>query len=295
MDNRLATIATFPQALLAHAAKNYLAQQGMRAFVADEFTTVQSWPVYIEAKPQVPLADAQRRGSCLPMPGNRLTTRRHRRIQTMPFDLRPTLRGKLVELRPLAPTTSTRCTPWPPIRSCGSNIPVGIATSSRCFGKFFAEALACGGALAAINLADSRMIGSSRFDRYDEGRSEIEIGWTFLARSHWGGPYNREMKRLMLQHAFRFVRRVVFSVGSGNIRSQQAVEKIGGHPSGSRVRSKRPDDADLRDHRRGVPREPAVGHTSPTRKRGSLTVHSGRRRAALPRPRAAAGGYPASG
>ena len=40
--------------------------------------------------------------------------------------------------------------------------------------------------------------------------------------------YNRELKRLMLEHAFRFVRSVVFLVGPGNLRSQRAMEKVGG-------------------------------------------------------------------
>jgi hypothetical protein len=42
------------------------------------------------------------------------------------------------------------------------------------------------------------------------------------------------MKRLMLDHAFRFVDRVVFLVGPQNLRSQRAVEKIGGVRMGSR-------------------------------------------------------------
>ena len=58
--------------------------------------------------------------------------------------------------------------------------------------------------------------------------SEIEIGWTFLARSHWGGRANREVKRLMLDHAFTFVDTVVFWVGDQNWRSQGAMTKIGG-------------------------------------------------------------------
>jgi RimJ/RimL family protein N-acetyltransferase len=44
------------------------------------------------------------------------------------------------------------------------------------------------------------------------------------------------MKRLMLEHAFRFVRCVVFLVGPQNLRSQRAVEKIGAVRAGSRVR-----------------------------------------------------------
>jgi N-acetyltransferase len=79
------------------------------------------------------------------------------------------------------------------------------------------------------------VIGTSRFHGYDAERSEVEIGWTFLARSRWGGMYNGELKALMLGHAFRFVRNVVFFVHSGNIRSQRAVEKLGAVRGGERV------------------------------------------------------------
>ena len=102
------------------------------------------------------------------------------------------------------------------------------------FRLFFREALESGGALVAIDTKDGRVIGSSRFHGYDGDKSEVEIGWTFLARSHWGGRYNGEMKQLMLQHAFRFVDRVVFLVGLHNRRSQRAVEKLGGVRVGSR-------------------------------------------------------------
>jgi RimJ/RimL family protein N-acetyltransferase len=88
--------------------------------------------------------------------------------------------------------------------------------------------------LAVVEGRDRRVIGSSRYHGYDEHRSEVEIGWTFLARSHWGGVYNGELKRLMLRHAFRFVDVVVFLVAPANVRSQRAVENIGGVPAGSR-------------------------------------------------------------
>lgn len=91
-----------------------------------------------------------------------------------------------------------------------------------------------GGALIAIDSKNGQVIGSSRFHGYDKEKSEIEIGWTFLARSHWGGIYNREMKQLMLRHAFKFVNRVIFLVGPHNLRSQRAVEKIGGVRVGSK-------------------------------------------------------------
>jgi len=94
-----------------------------------------------------------------------------------------------------------------------------------------------GGALIALELADGRVIGSSRFHGYDDEASEVEIGWSFLARAYWGGHYNGEMKRLMLQHAFRFVENVVFLIGSENRRSRRAVEKIGARLAGTRVGS----------------------------------------------------------
>ena len=96
------------------------------------------------------------------------------------------------------------------------------------FRAFFEDALASSGALVALDRAIGQIIGSSRYHGYDAEKSEIEIGWTFLARSHWGGVYNGEMKRLMLDHAFRWVERVVFVIGTQNFRSQRAVEKIGG-------------------------------------------------------------------
>ena len=106
------------------------------------------------------------------------------------------------------------------------------------------EALQSGGALIAIDRKTQRVIGSSRFHGYDREPSEIEIGWTFLARSHWGGAYNGEMKRLMLSHAFKFVDNVIFSIGSNNLRSQRAVEKIGGVRIGGRTETLTTDDAD---------------------------------------------------
>jgi N-acetyltransferase len=106
------------------------------------------------------------------------------------------------------------------------------------FRPYFETLLRSREALVALDRATGAIIGMSRFHAYDPQRSEVEIGWTFLARSHWGGTYNRELKTLMLSHAFRFVRFVVFLVSPENIRSQRAIEKLGAVRFGSR-----PDDA----------------------------------------------------
>jgi len=105
------------------------------------------------------------------------------------------------------------------------------------FREFFRGAMESGGAFAALDAKDRRMIGSTRFANYRPAESEIEIGWTFLARSHWGGAFNGEMKQLMLRHAFQYVQRVVFVVGPSNMRSRRAVEKIGGVLAGTRTDS----------------------------------------------------------
>jgi RimJ/RimL family protein N-acetyltransferase len=153
----------------------------------------------------------------------------------MPFDLQPCLTGDLLELRPLRPED------FPDLYAVAADPliweqhPSSDRYQEEVFKAFFREALESGGALIALDRKDGRVIGSSRYYGYDEEKSEIEIGWTFLARSHWGGAYNREMKRLMLRHAFRFVSSVNFLVGPRNFRSQRAVEKIGGVRVGSRL------------------------------------------------------------
>lgn len=162
--------------------------------------------------------------------GSRASPRRPpaRYDPAMTFDPQPTLEGRLLALRPL------RAEDWTDLFAVASDplIWEQHPEPERCredvFRAFFAAALASGGALAAVDVQSGRIVGSSRFHGYDEGRSEVEVGWSFLARSHWGGAYNGEMKRLMLEHAFRFVKSVVFLVGPRNLRSRRAIEKVGG-------------------------------------------------------------------
>ncbi len=153
----------------------------------------------------------------------------------MPFDLQPSLTGELLELRPLRAEDFADLYAVAADPLIWEQHPSKDRYKEEVFKDFFREALASGGALIAIDLKDKQVIGSSRFYGYDEASSEIEIGWTFLARSHWGGVYNREMKQLMLRHAFNFVARVVFLIGPQNLRSQRAVEKIGGVRVGTRT------------------------------------------------------------
>jgi len=152
----------------------------------------------------------------------------------MLFDLQPILRGELLTLRPLRPEDFSDLYAVAADPLIWEQHPVKDRYKRDVFEGFFREGVESGGALVAIDSKDGRIIGSSRFHSYDEEKSEIEIGWTFLARSHWGGIYNREMKQLMLKHAFQFVSSVIFLIGPQNFRSQKAVEKIGGVRVGTR-------------------------------------------------------------
>ena len=143
------------------------------------------------------------------------------------FDLQPDLIGELVELHPLAPED------WDELFAVASDPliweqhPESARYKEDVFKIFFREALESGGAFVVIDATTQQIIGSTRFYGYDPEKSEIEIGWTFLAGKYWGGRYNREMKELLLAHAFKFVESVVFFVGQNNVRSQKAMEKIG--------------------------------------------------------------------
>ena len=144
-----------------------------------------------------------------------------------PFELQPNLVGDLIEVRPLRPDD------WNSLFAVASDHliwkqhPASDRYQEEVFREFFREALESGGALVVIDRKTQEIIGSSRYFGFDPGEREIEIGWTFLARSYWGGEYNGELKRLMLDHAFRFVESVIFKIGPTNFRSRRAVEKIG--------------------------------------------------------------------
>jgi len=141
--------------------------------------------------------------------------------------LQPHLIGELVELRPL------RVEDWEALYAVASDPliweqhPASDRYQEAVFREFFQGALDSGGAFVVLDRSSGATIGSTRYSGYQSGRNQIEIGWTFLARSYWGGRYNGEMKRLLLAHAFQFVEHVVFLVGSTNIRSQTALARIG--------------------------------------------------------------------
>jgi RimJ/RimL family protein N-acetyltransferase len=143
-------------------------------------------------------------------------------------DLQPTLKGPRVTLRPVRPED------WDEMFAAASDPLIWEVHPERhryeepVFRLFFDSALETRSALTIVDNDAGKIIGSSRYFGHDPVMSEIEIGWTFLTRPYWGGAWNREIKRLMLDHAFTLVDTVIFWVGEGNLRSRRAMEKIGG-------------------------------------------------------------------
>lgn len=143
-------------------------------------------------------------------------------------NLQPTLTGARVLIRPLERTD------WADLYAAGSDPEIwrGHPDHDRHveanFRQVFEGAISSGSAFAIVDRTSGRIVGSSRYHGWDAHAREVEIGWTFLARDYWGGSYNAEVKRLMLDHAFTFADTVVFWVAVSNGRSQRAVEKLGG-------------------------------------------------------------------
>jgi RimJ/RimL family protein N-acetyltransferase len=77
---------------------------------------------------------------------------------------------------------------------------------------------------------DDALIGMTRYYGIEPAHKRISIGYTWYIPEVWGGVENKECKLLLLQYAFEVLdfQRVQFDVAHQNIRSQKAVEKIGG-------------------------------------------------------------------
>ena len=148
------------------------------------------------------------------------------------MDLQPTLQGKLLQLRPLAPGDFEDLLSAASDPLIWEQHPENTRYRRDVFERFFATAMASRGAFAILDCATSQVAGSSRYYEYDPQAKSVFIGYTFLRRTHWGGSYNAELKHLMLTHAFQYVDRVLFHVGETNFRSQKALSKIGAQPFG---------------------------------------------------------------
>lgn len=144
------------------------------------------------------------------------------------LDLQPTLIGTLITLKPVQNDH------WEGMFNAASNPNTWAGHVKRdryekeIFRTYFNSALSSASAFSIFDNATGKIIGTSRYHEYKSDIGEIEIGWTFIDCEYWGGKYNAELKRLMLQHIFSFLDVVVFWVARDNLRSCAAMQKIGG-------------------------------------------------------------------
>jgi RimJ/RimL family protein N-acetyltransferase len=110
-------------------------------------------------------------------------------------------------------------------------------TYDRQFDDYFDQALSFatkGDQTFAIVATDGAVIGMTRVYDIDRKVRKATIGHTWYVPEVWGKAHNKECKLLLLQYVFDTMgfARVDFKVASQNLRSQKAVEKIGGVKEG---------------------------------------------------------------
>ncbi|MET0279565.1 MAG: GNAT family N-acetyltransferase [Steroidobacteraceae bacterium] len=161
----------------------------------------------------------------------------------MEFDLQPVLRGEHLTLRPMLAADLEPL--WDVARDplLWQQHPDQTRHTRIGFERFFEAALA-GHALIVADRASGRVMGSTRYYEWDAAAQEVAIGFTFLAREYWGGHANREMKRLLIEHAAPHVQKIWFHVGKHNLRSRRAMQKIG---AAQAYEAQRPQNGELMD------------------------------------------------
>ena len=141
--------------------------------------------------------------------------------------LQPTLENEFVKIQPLKEEDleTLYCIACEPL--IWAQHPNPDRYKKEVFETFFKDAMKSGGAFLVFDKQSNKVIGSSWYYELDKDKSTIAIGYTFLAKDHWGSVYNPALKKLMIDHAFQFVNSVKFHIGAFNIRSQKAIERLG--------------------------------------------------------------------
>jgi RimJ/RimL family protein N-acetyltransferase len=102
---------------------------------------------------------------------------------------------------------------------------------------------------AIVEAASERAVGSTRFLDIQRAHRALEIGWTWIGESWRRTAINTECKRLLLGYAFdgQGAHRVTLKTDARNVRSQRAIERIGGVREGVLRRHRVCWDGSVRD------------------------------------------------
>lgn len=144
------------------------------------------------------------------------------------MNLQPTINGELIRIAPSSEEDREALFAVASDRLIWEQHPAHDRWQRPVFDALFNAGIESGGALTVRDVATNEVIGSSRYYAWTPAEQHVSIGCTYLARRCWGGTYNHELKRLMLQHAFNFVERVWFHIEVKNHRSRRAIATVGG-------------------------------------------------------------------
>lgn len=145
----------------------------------------------------------------------------------MNFDLQPTLSNELIKISPLTEDSFDELYAVASDPLIWEQHPNKNRYQLDVFKTFFKGAIESKGAVLVYDLNTNEVIGCSRYYDFDKENNSIIIGYTFISRDYWGKNYNRSLKKLMFDHAFEFVEKVILHIGATNFRSQKSIEKIG--------------------------------------------------------------------
>ena len=142
------------------------------------------------------------------------------------FDKQPILENDLIRILPLTPADFEVLYAVASDPLVWEQHPNKDRYQRQAFQNFFTGALESKGAFLVLDKATGAVIGSSRFYNAEE-EDRITIGYTFIGRAYWGKLYNTSLKKLMIDYALNHFNAVIFHIGSQNIRSQKAIERLG--------------------------------------------------------------------
>lgn len=149
------------------------------------------------------------------------------------MDLQPTLSNSLITLRPLNLDDFESLYKVSSDPKLWEQHPRSNRYRREVFQELFEQRLSSNGAFVIVDEKTNEVIGSTGFYEYDEKNHSVVIGYTFISRKYWGTGVNKEIKKLMIDYALQFVKKVLFHIGETNMRSRKAIEKIGAVEDGS--------------------------------------------------------------
>lgn len=143
------------------------------------------------------------------------------------MDLQPILENEFVKIKPLQLSDFETLYGIASDPLIWEQHPNKDRYKKEAFQNFFKGAIESKGAYLVFDTKTNEPIGSSRFYDFNKQKNQVLIGYTFFARSYWGGTYNPALKKLMINYALQFVDSVIFHIGATNVRSQKSIEKLG--------------------------------------------------------------------